>query len=370
MTTHYAPILRRLLDGTTPDRDETRTLVGAIINGELTDVDIAATLIALKMLGEPADTIAGAATALLDASTAFPRPDGNVADIVGTGGDASATKNADTPAGGTINISTAATFVTAAAGVPVAKHGNRSVSSQSGAADVMERLGADLTMTPTTARDCLDHSGMTFLFAPHYHPGVKHVMPVRKHLKTRTLFNILGPLINPARPNIMLVGVYHPDLTTLMADTLATLGCERALVVHGLGLDEIAMHGHTTASRVIDSTTEQLTFTPKDFGADEFPLTDLAGGTPEENTDTLQRILAGEGHEAHASAIAVNTAAILHLAGHADTLPDAYALARNTIDAGHATDTCNKFVAASQGVTKMSAQAANLVDGTKEANQA
>ncbi|MDR1874335.1 MAG: anthranilate phosphoribosyltransferase, partial [Synergistaceae bacterium] len=216
-------VLNRLMSGEKLAREESARLFDAVIRGDLNDVEIAAVLVALKLRGETAEEIAGAAQALRAGARAFPRPDYVFADIVGTGGDGA----------NTINISSAVTFVAAEAGLPVAKHGNRSVSSKCGAADLLERFGVKLDMSPETARGMLDRLGVTFLFAPHYHGGIKHAMPARKALATRTMFNVLGPLINPARPPIMLVGVYEMSLCNVVAETLRLLGCERALVVHG-----------------------------------------------------------------------------------------------------------------------------------------
>lgn len=316
--------LNKLLAGDVLSRDESRALFDAVIRGELSDVEITTLLVALKLKGETPEEIAGAAQALREGARAFPRPDYRFADIVGTGGDGAST----------INISTAVSFVAAGAGLPVAKHGNRSVSSKCGAADLLERFGVRLDMSPQTARACLDTVGASFLFAPHYHQGIAHAMPVRKQLATRTLFNILGPLVNPARPPVMLVGVYDPSLCHVVAQTLDLLGCERALVVNGLGLDEIALHGETRAAELIDGVVMERHFTPADFGVREFPLSAIVGGTPETNEQAIRAVLQGRGDEAHASAIAVNAGALLHLAGIADGLADGYERARAVLADG------------------------------------
>jgi anthranilate phosphoribosyltransferase len=252
---------------------------------------------------------------------------------VGTGGDGA----------GSINISTAVAFVAAEAGLPVAKHGNRAISSRAGSADVLERLGVRLDMSPLAARRCLDQLAVTFLFAPHYHQGVRHVMPVRKRLATRTVFNILGPLINPAAPPIMLVGVYDPCLCPMIAETLSLLGCERALVVHGLGLDEIALHGETQAALLHQGRVTPRRFTPADFGVSELPLSALRGGDASANAEAVKLVLSGQGTEAHAAAVAVNTAALLHLAGMAPTLADGYARARDILATGGAWQRLQRF---------------------------
>jgi anthranilate phosphoribosyltransferase len=326
-------ILKKLLTGERLERDESVALFDAVIRGELSDVELAAVLVALKMRGETADEIAGAAIALREGARAFPRPDYAFADIVGTGGDGA----------NTINISTAATFVTAEAGLPVAKHGNRSVSSKCGAADLLERFGVRLDMSPVTARRALDELSVTFLFAPHYHRGMKHAMPVRKALATRTTFNVLGPLINPARPPIMLVGVYDMGLCDIVAETLRLLGVERALVVNGLGLDEIAVHGETNAAELRDGEITKRIFTGADFGVGEFPLSSIVGGTPEENEIAIRAALGGEGDEAHVSAISVNAAALLTLGGVSENYRAGFDLAMSVMKSGRALSKMERF---------------------------
>jgi anthranilate phosphoribosyltransferase len=331
--------LTRLLEGESLPASETHDLFGAVIRGELTEIDITALLIALKLKGETAEEIAGAALALRASALEFPRPDYRFADIVGTGGDGS----------GSINISTAVAFVAAEAGLPVAKHGNRSVSSQCGSADLLERFGVRLDMPPETARRCLDQAGVTFLFAPHYHRGVRHVMPVRKHLATRTVFNLIGPLVNPARPPIMLVGVYDSSLCITVARTLGILGCERALVVNGLGLDEIALHGETHAAELACGNIATRRFSPADFGVTALPLSALAGGDPGHNARAVESLLRGKGDEAHNAAVAVNTAALLRLAGLADTFAAGYIRAREILAAGGAWERLQRLAILSRG---------------------
>jgi anthranilate phosphoribosyltransferase len=326
-------MMQKLLAGGNLERSESRALFDAVIRGELSDVEIAAVLVALKMRHETAEEIAGAASALREGAKLFPRPDYKFADIVGTGGDGA----------NTINISSAATFVTAEAGFPVAKHGNRSVSSRCGAADLLERFGVKLDMSPAVARRMLDELSVTFLYAPHYHIGIKHAMPVRKALATRTTFNVLGPLINPARPPIMLVGVYDMDLCGIVAETLRLLGVERALVVNGLGLDEIAVHGETNASELKDGEIVSRSFTPADFGVREFPLSSIVGGAPEENEAAIRSVLGGQGDDAHAAAISVNASALLTLGGVTSNYRDGFELAMSILRSGRAGARLEKF---------------------------
>ena len=328
----------KLMSGEKLAREESAALFDAVIRGDLNDVEIAALLVALKLRGETADEIAGAAQALREGARAFPRPDYVFADIVGTGGDGA----------NTINISSAVTFVAAEAGLPVAKHGNRSVSSKCGAADLLERFGVKLDMSPRTARKSLDELRVTFLFAPHYHSGIKHAMPVRKALGTRTMFNVLGPLINPARPSVMLVGVYEVSLCNVVAETLKLLGCQRALVVNGLGLDEIATHGATNAAELSNGEIFERRFTPSDFGVGEFPLSSIVGGKPEENETAIRSVLGGHGSEAHAAVIAVNAAALLTLGGITENYRDGFALAMSVLESGQALERLQRFAEMSQ----------------------
>ena len=220
-------IINKLYEQQPLTQEESQQLFDIIIRGELDPILMASALTALKIKGETPDEIAGAAKALLANANPFPRPDYDFADIVGTGGDGH----------NTINISTTAAFVAAACGLKVAKHGNRSVSSKSGSSDLLDSFGINLAMSAEDTRAAVDKLGVAFLFAPQYHSGVRHAMPVRQTMKTRTIFNILGPLINPARPNIELMGVYSEELVRPIAETMLKMGMKRAAVVHGCGLD-------------------------------------------------------------------------------------------------------------------------------------
>ncbi|MGH8272729.1 MAG: anthranilate phosphoribosyltransferase [Gammaproteobacteria bacterium] len=297
-----------------------------LITGELDPLVLAALLVALKIKGERGSEIAAAARALRAGARPFPRPDYFFADSCGTGGDGR----------GTLNVSSGVAFCAAACGLPIAKHGNRSVSSRSGSADVLEALGVNVRTDVATARRCLDEAGVAFLFAPDYHPGIAHAMPVRRALATRTLFNLLGPLVNPACPPCQLAGVYAPEQVMPMAEALAMLGVERALVVHGAGLDEIALHGPTIAAHVHDGRVEALELTPEQAGCEQWPLEALAGGEPQANACALAAALNGEDKGAYAEAIALNTGALLWIAGRADTLAVGTAEAREALSDGRA----------------------------------
>ena len=335
MTTQVA--IGKLLSGRPLEAGETRAVFDRVLRGELSDVELTAVLVGLKLKGETPDEIAGAAASLRAGARDFPRPGYRFADIVGTGGDGA----------GTINISTAVACVAAEAGLPIAKHGNRAVSSRCGAADLLEEFGVALEMPPATARRCLDEERLTFLYAPHYHSGIRHAMPVRRLLATRTVFNLLGPLVNPARPPVMLVGVYDAALCTVIAETLALLGCERALVVHGLGLDEIALHGITEAAELEGGEVHARRFTPADFGVPTFPLADIVGGDAVVNAAAIRDVLGGAGTPAHVAAIAVNAGALLALGDIEPSLRAGYARAMDALRSGGALSRLERFAALS-----------------------
>lgn len=292
------------------DQDESFTAFSRLTDGQLCDVEIAAFLAALKTRGETPEEIAGAAEALRSAAIPFPKPGYPVVDTCGTGGDLA----------GTVNVSTAAAFVAAAAGLNVAKHGNRAASSRCGSADLLEALGVRLDPSPTVARRCLDTVGICFLFAAVYHASVRRATGVRTALKTRTLFNLLGPLANPARPEFQVMGVYAPHLCRPVAETLRLLGCRAALVVHGDGLDELALHGPTTAALLRDGVISPLTIMPVAVGLAPATIEALRGGDPGANARWLRRLLQGHAPRAHHDAVALNAGAMLWVAGRHDSL--------------------------------------------------
>lgn len=298
-------LFEKLFRAESMSQEESQQLFAAIVRGELEPSQLAAVLISMKVRGETPAEIAGAAQALLADAQHFPRPDYLFADIVGTGGDGT----------NSINIPTASAFVAASCGVKVAKHGNRSVSSRSGSSDLLAAFGIRLDMSAEQSRLALDDLGVCFLFAPQYHTGFRHAMPVRQQLKTRTLFNVLGPLINPARPPLALIGVYSPELVLPIAQTLKVLGYQRAAVVHGGGMDEVAIHAPTQVAELNNGSIESYQLTPEDFGLNRYPLAALQGGMPEENRDILARLLQGKGETAHAAAVAANVALLLKLYG-------------------------------------------------------
>lgn len=302
------PILEKLYQGQTLTTEESKTFFSLVVQGKLPPTKLATAIISMKVRGEKPNEIAGAAMALLENADPFDSPDYDFTDIVGTGGDGS----------NSINISTASTFVAASLGYRVAKHGNRGVSSKSGSSDVLSALGVKLNMSADVARKALDDLGVCFLFAQQYHSGFRHAAPVRQQLKTRTIFNVLGPLINPSRPKKILLGVYHTDLIAPIAETLKMLNYHHAYVVHGAGMDEVAIHGETHVAEVKDGQIRYFNLTPADFGLETYTLKDIEGGTPEQNRDMLTDILQGNGKPAHQSAIAVNVAMLMSLFGETD----------------------------------------------------
>ncbi|MFC7498971.1 anthranilate phosphoribosyltransferase [Enterovirga sp. GCM10030262] len=331
--------LGRLLIGESLSRSEAELLFTDLVEGRLSDPAISAMLVALRLKGETADELIGAARALRVADADFERPDYLFADTCGTGGDGS----------GSINVSTAVAFVAAAAGLPVAKHGNRSVTSRCGSADVLERLGAKLDIPPEVSRRALDETGVCFLFAPRYHPGLRHAGPVRRALKVRTIMNILGPCVNPAEPGVQLLGVADPRLLEPVAKTLAALGVERALVVHGAGLDEMALHGETHAVRLADGRLEPMIIAPEEAGLARAPLATLAGGGPEENAERLRMLLLGNAPAAENQVVALNAGALLMIAGLAVDLREGTDLALQALASGEPHKRLKAFVDATHG---------------------
>jgi len=331
--------LPKLLTGEDLPIEDSEHLFDRLVLGKLEPAEIAAMLIALRMKGETADEMIGAARALSAAAQPFDRPDYLYADCCGTGGDGS----------GLINVSTATAFVAAACGLPVAKHGNRSVSSRCGSADVLEALGAKIDLPPENARILLDETGFCFLFAPAYHPGMKHAALVRRQLEVRTIMNLLGPCINPARPRVQLLGVADPRMLRRIAQTLAAMGVEQALVVHGSGLDEVALHAETRAIRLSGDGIEELEITPEDAGLERAPLKVVTGGDVEENAARLKALLAGKANRAEEDIVILNTAALLMTAGSAATLKEGAVIARDGLSSGRAAQVLDRFVEVSRG---------------------
>ena len=330
-------ILPTLANGDDLSQLESHAFFQQVLEGNIDPALLASVLTALKIKGETPEEIAGAAIAIRTAATAFPLDYANknfVADCVGTGGDGV----------NTINISTTAAILAAACGLKVAKHGNRSVSSMSGSADLLEAFGVNLSMSPQVASNCLSQANLCFLYAPAYHSGFKHAAPVRKSMGIRTLFNILGPLVNPAKPNIMLLGVYTPELLAPIAKALQLTGVKRALIVHGSGLDEIALHATTQVIEINDSNLIERTISPDDFGLAHYSLDEIKGGTPKENANIIKAILSGNGADAHNAAVIINCAALLYLHDKADNFEAAAQLASEVLASGKALKTLEQLV--------------------------
>ena len=331
--------LPKLLTGEDLPIEDAEHLFERLVLGKLQPAEIAGMLIALRMKGETPEEMIGAARALSAAALPFDRPDYLYADCCGTGGDGS----------GLINVSTATAFVAVACGLPVAKHGNRSVSSRCGSADVLEAVGTRIEVSPTEARSLLDTTGFCFLFAPAYHPGMKHAAPVRRQLEVRTIMNLLGPCINPARPPVQLLGVADPKMLRRITLTLAAMGVREALVVHGSGLDEVALHGETRAIRLSGGDMEELEITPEDAGLERAPLKVVTGGDVAENAMRLKALLAGKSTGPEEDIVLLNTGALLMTAGKAASLMEGTALARDALRSGGAIKALENYVEASRG---------------------
>lgn len=323
-----APVeaLRRIIAGGSLSRLEMESLMGRLMDGGLSEPIKAALLAALATRGETAAEIAGAAAAMRSRVISVPHSCSDAVDTCGTGGDGQ----------GTFNISTAAALVTAAAGVPVAKHGNRSVSSRSGSADVLAALGVDIEIGPERAGRALDEIGISFLFAPSLHPAMREAMPVRQELGVRTIFNVLGPLTNPAGARRQLIGVYAESLVETIGEVLLELGSEHAMVVHGAdGLDEITTTGPTHIAEVRGGGLRVYVLESESLGLERAEAEDLEGGEPEENAGKMRALLAGGGGPL-ADITAVNAAAALYVGGRADNLSEGLSIARRALETGAA----------------------------------
>ena len=331
--------LIKLLDGTQLSRDEAREVMGEIMRGEATPAQIGGFLVALRAKGETADEIAGCAEAMREHVLAVRprRPD--LVDTAGTGGDGAHT----------INISTAAALVAAAAGAAVAKHGNRAVSSACGSADVLEALGFSLEQEPARIAQSIDELGFGFLFAPSHHPAMRHAAPVRRELATRTVFNVLGPLTNPAGARAQVVGVYSPQLVRTIADVLASLGARRAFVVHGAGgIDELSPIGPNLVAEVVDGSVRERELDPEaELGLPRCRLDELRGGTPADNAAAIRQVFAGA-DGGRRSAILLNAAGAIAAAGHAADLREGLAVARAAVDSGGAAERLEQLIAFSR----------------------
>lgn len=338
--------IRRVVEGQHLSRLEAESVMNEIMTGKATDAQIAAFLTALRMKCETVDELIGFARVIREKASPV-HPKSAVAasfsgtdremlvDTCGTGGDAT----------GTFNISTATAFVVAGAGIRVAKHGNRSVSSMCGSADVVEALGIRLDLTPDSVARCIDEAGIGFLYAPLLHEAMRYVVLARREMKIRTVFNLLGPICNPARATAQVLGVYNEDLTEIMAQVLCELGSERAFVVHGSdGLDEITISGESKISEVRDGEVRTYYVTPEDFGIGRAPISAIQGGDARQNAEIIRDILSGQSGTRR-DVVLLNAAAGLVVGGKAKALGEGIEMARASIDSGKALSCLDRLIA-------------------------
>jgi anthranilate phosphoribosyltransferase len=320
--------------------DEAAAALDEIVSGDVDPALISAFLVGLRMKGETPDEIAGLARTMRANVVAVETSSVDLIDTCGTGGDGTRTAN----------ISTTVAFIVSGAGLPVAKHGNRALSSNAGSADVLEALGVPLDLDAKQVARCIDDAGIGFMFAPAFHPAMAKVMPVRRALGIRTAFNILGPLINPARPSFQLVGVGAPELVDLEAGAFAQLGIERAIVVHGAGgADELTCAGPSTAVLVERGTVTPISLDHTDAGLVENPLESLRGGSPAENAATLRATLEGRPGPV-TDCVLFNAGAALMVAGRAATIAEGVDLARGVVESGAALKALERFIAVANAV--------------------
>jgi anthranilate phosphoribosyltransferase len=343
--------IRRVVDGQHLTRIEAESVMDVIMSGKATDAQIASFLTGLRMKGETGEELIGFAQVIRQKATRVPTSAAvntslsgtdreMLVDTCGTGGDAS----------GTFNISTATAFVLAGAGVRVAKHGNRSVSSLCGSADVVEALGVRIDLPPEAVGKCIDEVGIGFLYAPLLHEAMRFVMLARREMKIRTVFNLLGPICNPAQATAQVLGVFSENLTETMAHVLLTLGTRRAFVVHGSdGLDEITISGETKVSEVKDSEVRTYYLVPEDFGIQRAPLTEIQGGNATRNAEMIREILSGR-QSKRRDVVLLNAAAGLVVGGRAPTLRAGIELARTAIDSGEAYAKLQRLILLTQSI--------------------
>ena len=331
-----------LVAGKNLSEDEAAATMDEIMTGQATPAQQGAFLVALRLKGETVDEVTGMARGMRAASVHALLPDGlHAVDTCGTGGDGAET----------FNVSTAAGLVVAALGQPVAKHGNRAASSRCGSADVLEALGVKLELGPEALVQCVERVGFGFMFAPTYHPAMRHVGPTRREIGVRTVFNILGPLTNPAGARYQCLGVADPALAPLMAQALLRLGCERALVIHGMdGVDEFSLSAPTRVVEVRGQSGDVVEYevTPESVGLTQRPREEIRGGDAQYNASLLRRTLSGEQSGAPAEVVAYNAGAALYVTGRAATIAEGARLAQEALTSGRAIPTLDALVATSQ----------------------
>ena len=326
----------RLMNGELLSQEDAASFMRELMAGEMSSVRMAAALAALRVRGETPEEIAGFAQAMREnAVQVTVRPREVLLDIVGTGGDGAHT----------FNISTTTAFVVAGAGVPIAKHGNRAASSRSGSADVLEALGVNLDAGKEVIEDAINSLGVGFMFARNYHPALRYAAAVRSDLAARTVFNILGPLANPAGASHLVVGVYKPELTRVVADVFRLLGTKGATVVYGDGLDEFTVCGPNSVSGLRGGEIIDRTMHPEEFGVSLHPKSSIVGGTPADNAEITKAILTGGGTPAQQDIVALNAGAALRTAGKVESIRDGVSLAREVMKSAAGWETLQRYAA-------------------------
>jgi anthranilate phosphoribosyltransferase len=335
--------IKKLIEKTNLTFEESQEIIREVMSGKATNAQIAAFLTALRMKGETVEELIAFATVMRECCRRiYPHVEGRLVDTCGTGGDKTKT----------FNISTAAAFVTAGAGIAIAKHGNRSVTSKSGSADVLEKLGLNLRMSPEEVQNTIEQVGVGFMFAPAFHPAMKYAIQPRREISIRTVFNVLGPMTNPASANAQLLGVYDVKLTEAMAYVLKKLGCEEAMVVHGLdGLDEISTLGKTAIAWLKEGEVTTLEVAPKDFGVKQARIADIKGTTPEKSAEILFKILTDNCavDDPKTEIVLVNSAAGIMMGGRAEDFSYGMTVARKSIESGAAYKSLQALIKASRG---------------------
>lgn len=335
----FKDVIEKVINGESLTEEEMIDVMDQLMNGKLDDAQIGALLVALRIKGESLEEITGAAKVMSSLAKKIKIDSEHSVDIVGTGGDYA----------NTFNISTASAIVAAAAGAVVAKHGNRSVSSKCGSADVLEALGIDISMDVETLEKCINELNMGFLFAPNFHSAMKYAIGPRKKIGVRTIFNILGPLTNPACVRNEIMGIYDENLTELAANVLKNMGLKRAMVVHGMdGIDEITVCDKTKVSFLDNGEIKTTYITPEDFGLNRYDKTEIVGGTPVENAEIIKKIFDGE-KGAKRDAVLLNAGATIYVSGNAETLEKGIAKAVEMIDTGKAKQKLEDLIQFSKG---------------------
>lgn len=334
-----APLLNDIFDGKTLDRQQAKEVIGYLMDGKLSQMQAAALLAALRTRGETVEEIIGFAEAMRERSVkVHANIAGPLLDIVGTGGTSI----------NTFNISTATLFVVAASGAKIAKHGNRGVTRKSGSADVLEALGVNIDQSPQKLAQSIEEVGLAFMFARAHHPAMKFVAPIRADIQARTIFNSIGPLTNPASADRQLMGVFDPRLTETLAQVLAGLGVKRALVVHGGGLDELSVTAENKVTELAEGEIKTYELNPESVGLPRYSLQDILGGTPQENAQTIHRLLSNEIHGAKRDIVLFNAGAALYLVDKADSIAEGVKLADELLESSKALEKLKQYLAFSK----------------------